>query len=64
MKTVSIVTLSQYYRIDNLFLLKEMLIDQTYFNKITEWVLDNVVAPIIFKVLPKVIAFEKVPVFG
>jgi FkbM family methyltransferase len=39
MKTISIITLSQYYRIENLFLLKDMLLDQTYFDKIKEWVI-------------------------
>ena len=39
MKTISIITLSQYYRIENLFLLKDMLLEQTYYDKITEWVI-------------------------
>ena len=39
MKTVSIITLSQYNRIENLFILKDMLKEQTYYDKIIEWVI-------------------------
>ena len=39
MKSISIITLAQYNRIECLFLLKNMIIEQTYYDKIIEWII-------------------------
>ena len=36
---VSLLTLSQYRRMENLFLLKDMILEQTYLDKVIEWVI-------------------------
>jgi glycosyltransferase involved in cell wall biosynthesis len=37
--SISLITLSQNTRLPNLFLLKNMILEQTYFSKITQWVI-------------------------